>query len=116
MNSGFSPPSNITASQYTAASGSEPRTDLINALIIIANNGLSGNDYDISSGSPIELYQIIEMVLKIMNQKEIKINYSNVRNLGDIKEWYGDPEKINNLGFKQKVDLYDGLKRTIKYN
>jgi len=91
-------------------------TDLINALIIIANNGLSGNDYDISSGSPIELYQIIEMVLKIMNQKTININYSNVRGLGDIKEWYGDPEKISKLGFKQKVDLYDGLKKTIKFD
>tara|TARA_Y100001936_G_C16080003_1_gene677006 strand:+ start:1192 stop:2100 length:909 start_codon:yes stop_codon:yes gene_type:complete len=91
-------------------------TDLINALIIIENKGLPGNDYDISSGNPIQLYQIIEMILKIMDKKNININYNNVRDLGDIKEWYGDPAKINKLGFKQKVDLYDGLKRTVTFH
>ena len=35
MNSGSSPPSNIRASQYSAASGSEPRIDLCRAEMML---------------------------------------------------------------------------------
>jgi hypothetical protein len=34
MNSGASPPASMRASQYRAASGSEPRIDLMKALIV----------------------------------------------------------------------------------
>tara|TARA_Y100000591_G_scaffold332679_1_gene371019 strand:+ start:6440 stop:7348 length:909 start_codon:yes stop_codon:yes gene_type:complete len=88
--------------------------DLIRAIILICNKGESGGAYDLSSGNPIQISQIIDKVVSIMGV-QIDIIYNNNSYKGDIKEWYGKPDKICGLGFKQLVSLDAGLKRTIKH-
>ena len=72
--------------------------DAVNALILVAENGKPGEDYNTASGKPVKISEIAKMIIQIMGYNKTKIEYTNHFRKGDIKAWYADISKISNLG------------------
>tara|TARA_Y100001935_G_scaffold254679_1_gene264549 strand:- start:372 stop:1259 length:888 start_codon:yes stop_codon:yes gene_type:complete len=87
--------------------------DLVQAIYVIYQNGLPGEDYNICSGKLITLKDITEKMLKIMNKENLSIKCDGKNYDGDIEKWYGDPSKINSIGFEQNFNIEEGLKKTL---
>ncbi len=87
--------------------------DIIDGLLIIAMNGKAGEDYNLGSGIPVQLLELTQMIARLMGHPDIKIKTSGNSFPGDVLRWYADIKKISSLGFKQRIPLEDGLKKTI---
>lgn len=88
--------------------------DLINAFLLILKKGIPGEDYNVSSGIPTNIIDLVYTIANIMDIKNLKIKLTNKSWDGDIKKWYADISKVKNLGFETKTSLDEGLKKTIK--
>ena len=88
--------------------------DVIDGLLIIAEKGVPGEDYNLGSGIPVKILDLLNRIANLMNIKNYKINLTGQSWAGDIKKWYADINKAKSLGFRVKTDLEDGLKETIK--
>ena len=51
--------------------------------------------------------------LNKMNREDLIIRCNQKSYPGDIEKWYGDPSKLNSLGFRKQVILEDGLEKTL---
>lgn len=89
--------------------------DVIRGLILIANKGDSGEDYNLASGIPVNIIELTKKISDLLNIENLNINIVNKSFKGDINKWFADVNKIKKLGFEQKVNLIDGLTRTINY-
>ena len=87
--------------------------DLISAIDIIAANGSPGEDYNICSGQKNTLINIANKLINIMGKENLSIKSDGKTYKGDIEEWYGNPNKINSIGFIQNFSIEDGLEETI---
>ena len=87
--------------------------DLAEAIYIISKNGISGEDYNICSGNKNTLLDITTKLVKIMDRKDLAIKCDGMTYKGDIEKWYGDPKKIQKIGFNQNHSLEQGLKKTL---
>jgi UDP-glucose 4-epimerase len=88
--------------------------DLIEGFLVVLERGVSGEDYNLSSGIPIKIIELTKKIANIMNLSNLKIEYTNKSYSGDISEWYADIEKIKKLGFAPKISIDVGLKETIE--
>ena len=88
-------------------------SDLIQALDIIINKGSPGEDYNICSGKKVSLLKITNILLDKMGRKDLTISCDGKSYPGDIKEWYGKPEKLRKLGFNTEYTIEEGLEETI---
>ncbi len=95
-------------------------TDAVEAFVDAAlnmNPKLYGNSYNICTGKKTTLEQLVNLV-----QNEFKISaapvWGNMQNRNwDLKDWYGNPENSNNeLGWKAKTSLKDGLRSTYTWH
>ena len=87
--------------------------DLVEAIYIISSKGISGEDYNICSGNKHTLLDITTKLVKIMERDDLIIRCDGVTYKGDIEKWYGDPKKIKKIGFNQRYNLEQGLKKTL---
>ncbi len=90
--------------------------DVVDGILLVASKGDAGEDYNLCSGKPIQLKEIIYKISNILNNKNIDINTIGDSYPGDIEKWYGDNTKIRKLGFSPKISMDEGLKKTIKGN
>lgn len=89
--------------------------DVVDGLQDIANYGFPGEDYNLASGEQTNLIDLAKRIAKFMGAPDINITCSNESFPGDVPMWYGDISKIKNIGFKQKIKLDQGLKKTIDW-
>lgn len=89
--------------------------DLTAALHMIATGGKAGEDYNICSGKPVRLLDLVQLILELMNKKDLRIRVSGQPRKGDIEKWYGDPSKLASLGFIPTIDIETGLKISLPY-
>lgn len=89
--------------------------DVVEGLQIIANNGQPGEDYNLASGQQTDIKQLALQIANLMNAGDIKINFSGESFPGDVPKWYGDISKIKKIGFKQNINIKNGLKKTIDW-
>ena len=78
-------------------------------------SGKSGEDYNVCSGKKITLNEITKLLLKLLDKTELNIKCNKKSYPGDIEKWYGNPAKLNKLGFQIQVNLNDGLEKVINY-
>tara|TARA_B100000035_G_C21035614_1_gene570750 strand:- start:1301 stop:2203 length:903 start_codon:yes stop_codon:yes gene_type:complete len=90
--------------------------DVISAINIVMQNGKPGEDYNICSGKKIRIYDITKLLLKHLDKEGITIKCDEKSYAGDIEKWYGDPSKINKLGFHAKTNFDEGLLSVIKFS
>ena len=48
-----------------------------------------------------------------MGRKDLTISCDGKSYPGDIKEWYGKPDKLRKLGFNTEYTIEEGLEETI---
>lgn len=88
-------------------------TDTINAFMLIAKKKTIHRIYNISGERPISIKELAEMLINILNFKNTKIIFTKKSWAGDIKKLVGDISRIKEIGFRPKVKLEDGLRKTI---
>ena len=84
-------------------------------LVLIAEAGQPGEDYNLASGVPIKLYNLAKNIANFMGYPDIKICPTGKSFPGDVPRWYADISKIRKIGFTQKIFLNEGLKNTINW-
>ena len=90
-------------------------SDVIQALNVIAKEGKVGEDYNVCSGEKITLLEINSILLELLNKSHLQIELDGKTGAGDIEKWFGIPEKLERIGFKKKMDLIEGLKKTVQF-
>jgi UDP-glucose 4-epimerase len=91
--------------------------DIINALLLIEKNYLNGYSYfNVATKDYISVSEIAEIVFKIMNLSNVKINFT-----GGDRGWKGDvpivrlnSEKIRKLGWVNKYSCKEAIEKSVK--
>ena len=91
--------------------------DLIQCLELIMNDGKIGEIYNIGLGEEISILNLAKKIIKLIKKSDDYDNhivYINDRDFND-KRYYISDDKIKLLGWNRKIELDDGLNRTINY-
>ena len=110
--------SSSSSKLHLMGSGNQTRdyvyiSDLIDGILLIAEAGKPGNDYNICSGNPLKIKNIANIILSELGLKDKKIIFDKKLYPGEIEHWYGDNSKITSLGFKPTISFEDGIKKII---
>src|SRR3989344_3948845 len=89
--------------------------DVIKALVIITlqmGSPIYGEAFNIASGKKTTIKELAYLTKRIFNLKK-EPEFAKMKNRAwDLKEWYGNPEKIEKLiGWKATTFLPEGLKK-----
>ncbi len=87
--------------------------DLIDALLILINNGNMKEIYNIGYANPISIANLANTIIELTNSKSDKI-YTKNRPYNDYR-YYIDNSKILKLGWKPKYNNINSFKENIKY-
>ena len=91
--------------------------DIVDAILLILNNGVIGEIYNVGSDHEISINELLEIIRqKLCPDKsidEIRI-FVEDRPYND-KRYYVCDEKLKSLGWKQNVSFEEGLDKTIKW-
>ena len=89
--------------------------DIVNGLILCALKGKEGEAYNLSSGVETTIRELASSILQITKSKS-KIILGPKRDWDNSGNRFGDPSKsYNELNFKAKFSIEDGLKKTISW-
>ena len=89
-------------------------SDVIAGIKTIINKGKSGNLYWISSGKKTWFYQLANWLTQFSN---VKIKYTKPPSYTqkvDVGNFIVDNSKLKSLGWKPKVSVKDGIKKTLE--
>ncbi len=92
--------------------------DAVNAFVLVADTEkANGKIYNLSGCEVVNLKQVAEMLIDANGGGEFDIcKFPDERKKIDIGDFYSDDARIRNeLGWLPKVDLSDGLKRTVEF-
>lgn len=88
--------------------------DIVRANLLAAASPIKGEVFNVGSGHPVELIEVIRMLEKIIGN-QANLNFAN-KQKGDVKETFADISKITGmLGFTPIFDLEKGLRNQVKY-
>jgi dTDP-glucose 4,6-dehydratase len=87
--------------------------DTAEAVSVVEQHGIVGQQYNIGSGIEMNNLQIIECLGKILNKKP-KIKFIEDRKGHDFRYSICD-SKLKSLGFQNKISFEDGLKITTEW-
>lgn len=91
--------------------------DIVNAYIFSIKNidKMKGEVYNVGTGQLIEMEDLLKKILEIYG-KDIDVNWvEDDRSFKEINKQYTDSTKLQNLGWKAKYNIDDGLKLTIDW-
>jgi nucleoside-diphosphate-sugar epimerase len=83
-------------------------TDVVNAFIIAINKKTSGI-YNLGSGKPTSVKSIYLLISKILKKNIYKYKSNSNSNIF----WASTKKVHNELKWKTKITLFEGLKKTI---
>lgn len=92
--------------------------DVVDALLLVAvAEQANGQIYNLGGDDPITLLNLAKLMIEIYGRGHFEIvPFPAERKPIDIGDFYGDYRKIRaKLGWQPKVDLCDGLARTLAY-
>jgi len=95
--------------------------DHIDAILLILKKGKIGNSYNIGSNNEVSNIKIANIITEILNDKiKSNINFKKLINFVDDRKGHDfrysvNTKKINQLGFKPKFNLTNGLNHTIEW-
>jgi len=90
-------------------------SDVISAIKIIMKKGKSGNLYWISSNKKTWFYKLGNMLEKLTNAKIKFVETPRYTKKVDVGNFVVDNSKLRSLGWKPKISIEEGIKKTIKY-
>ena len=86
--------------------------DVCNAIDLVVETGELNMIYNIGSGHPTTVRDIIEIAKQILqsNSPITSIETPEFHSIVQVKDFWMDTSKLNSLGFKQKITLEQGIK------
>ena len=91
--------------------------DVVEAFITASRKGKNGEVYCCGGTEHLPMMDLVTHICELMDrdpQKHIKI-FQKSRYFKEIVQQYIDSSKLQSLGWKPKISLEEGLKRTIEY-
>lgn len=90
--------------------------DVVRAYILLMGKGKSGEVYNVSSGRPVQLKEILDILLSFSKEKiEVKVDQEKVRKV-DISILVGDNRKIKKqTNWEPKIPLNQSLRELLEY-
>tara|TARA_B100000900_G_scaffold412769_1_gene435226 strand:- start:12 stop:953 length:942 start_codon:yes stop_codon:yes gene_type:complete len=89
--------------------------DLINFIkLAIKNQKKQYEIYNCGSGSPIKVKELVKKVVKISG-KDLKINYNKSKPSIPFNMYLNTKKAFKEIGWKPKIDINLGIKKTIKW-
>ena len=87
--------------------------DAVEAILLVASNGKDKEIYNIGTDHEIKIKDLVIEIAKLL---DIKINIKEGELLpGGTNRRCPDIKKIEALGFKNKTNLYEGIKKTVMW-
>lgn len=91
--------------------------DVVDALLAVAiTDSCWGNIYNLGAPKPYSLIELVHILVRLCNVKYEKVPFPKDKKIIDIGSYYGDFSRFEKLtDWQPKVDLQEGLKRTIEF-
>jgi len=89
-------------------------SDVVSGINFILKKGKPGNLYWISSGRKTWFYDLGKLLAKITDCKINHVSSPNYTKKVDVGNFIVDNSKLKSLGWKPKVSLEDGIKKTLR--
>jgi len=91
-------------------------SDTVDALLLIAEKGNSGEIYNIAGGNPMSIRDLTILILQELGLAgKTQVRYTGVSWKGDITKMMADISKIRRLGFQPKVNMEMGIEKTANW-
>ena len=90
-------------------------SDVISGIKTIMKKGKSGELYWISSGKKIWFYELAKLLEKLTNAKVKFVKTPNYTKKVDVGNFVVNNSKLRSLGWKPKINLDEGIKKTLEY-
>lgn len=96
-------------------------SDAIYGILTVMVNGKIGEAYNLANeDEPYMIRDVAKMLVELYPDKNLKVEFTNPTD--EIKKGYVsykivklNTKKLENLGWKKKISLLDGMKRTVDY-
>ena len=89
--------------------------DHIDALDLVFHKGNSGKVYNIGGNSEVKNIEIIKKILTLLEKTESSIEFVADRKGHDFRYAIDTEEIENELGWKPKISLDEGLQMTVEF-
>lgn len=91
--------------------------DTVNGMVTLGEKGKIGQIYNIASNQTQPISDILKTIIRLLDKKiVIKIDRQRFRpDKSEVLVLQGKTDKIQKIGWQPKINLNDGLLRTIKY-
>ena len=90
-------------------------SDVISGIKTIMKKGRSGDLYWISSGRKIWFYELGKLLEKLTGAKVKFVKTPNYTKRVDVGNFVVNNSKLRSLGWKPKMNLDEGIKKTLEY-
>jgi len=90
-------------------------SDVISGIKTIMKKGKSGDLYWISSGRKIWFYELGKLLEKLTGTKVKFVKTPNYTKKVDVGNFVVNNSKLRSLGWKPKMNLDEGIKKTLEY-
>ena len=90
-------------------------SDVISGIKTIMKKGKSGELYWISSGKKIWFYELAKLLEKLTNAKVKFVKTPNYTKKVDVGNFVVNNSQLRSLGWKPKMNLDQGIKKTLEY-
>jgi len=90
-------------------------TDVASACNVVAEKGKKNQIYYVGTGRRIKFKELIDVILKETGASSISIEPPDFHKKVGIGDFICDPSALKDLGWQPRVDLEEGIKRTIEY-
>jgi UDP-glucose 4-epimerase len=89
--------------------------DSVNGFLTIGAKGVTGEPYNIGSGSSVSVTELAHIMLEQLGLKDTKITYTGQSWKGDVPKFEADITKLRALGYEPRTSLGQGLKQVINW-
>jgi len=89
--------------------------DHCEAILTVLEKGKSGESYNISGSNELDNVTIVKKILRLLDKPEDRLEFGEERPGEDLRYSLDSAKIRNELGWKPKISLDDGLKNTINW-
>ena len=89
--------------------------DHCEAILTVLEKGESGESYNISGSNELDNVTIVKKILRLLDKPEDRLEFGEERPGEDLRYSLDSAKIHNELGWKPKISLDDGLKNTINW-
>ena len=91
--------------------------DIVEAKLFLLENPKAECDaFNIATGIPTSILDLARMLCRLMSRPDLDPEVTRRFRPGDTRHCYGDPSKIQALGWKARIPLEEGLRQLVEWS